>query len=212
MRTGAIVRWVGTNTDIHERKLAEDANTRDRDRFWQLSQDLLVVCDFQGAITAVNPAVTRILGWEENEFVGHNILTFIHPEDLERSRAQLGSLTDGKPMQSFENRFRAKTGGYRVIAWAGVPEAGRIHSIGRDMTEERAARRERERSWTLSPVIKVIATAEGRTLAVNPAWTKLLGWTEDGVGRPACQRLPGSRRGLSKASARLEAARSWAGP
>jgi PAS domain S-box-containing protein len=181
---GAIVRWVGTNTDIHERKLAEDASTRDRDRFWQLSQDLLVVCDFQGAITAVNPAVTRILGWEEDEFVGHDILTFIHPEDLKRSRTQLGRLTDGQPMQGFENRFRAKTGGYRVIAWAGVPEAGRIHSIGRDMTEERAARRERERSWTLSPVIKVIATVEGRMLAVNPAWTRLLGWTEaESVGR-----------------------------
>jgi len=181
---GAIVRWVGTNTDIHERKLAEDANTRDRDRFWQLSQDLLVVCDFEGVITAVNPAVTRILGWEEDDFVGHNILTFIHPDDLERSRAQLGRLLEGQPMLGFENRFRAMSGGYRVIAWAGVPEAGRIHSVGRDMTEERAARRDRERSWTLSPVIKVIATAEGQVLAVNPAWTKLLGWTDaDSVGR-----------------------------
>jgi PAS domain S-box-containing protein len=181
---GAILRWVGTNTDIHERKLAEDANARDRDRLWQLSQELLVVCDFEGGITAVNPAVTRILGWDEDEFAGHNILSFIHPEDLDRSRGQLGRLTQGHAMQGFENRLRAKDGGYRVIAWAGVPEAGRIHSIGRDMTEERAARRDRERSWTLSPVIKVIATLDGRTLAVNPAWTKLLGWTEaESVGR-----------------------------
>jgi PAS domain S-box-containing protein len=179
-----IVRWVGTNTDIHERKLAEDSNTRDRDRFWQLSQDLLVVCDFRGAITATNPAVTRILGWQEDEFVGQNILTFIHPEDLERSRAQLSRLLEGQPMQGFENRFRATSGAYRLIAWAGVSDAGRIHSIGRDVTEERAALRERERSWTLSPVLKVIATTEGRMLAVNPAWTKLLGWTEaDSVGR-----------------------------
>jgi PAS domain S-box-containing protein len=181
---GAIERWVGTNTDIHERKLAEDANARDRDRLWQLSQELLVVCDFEGLITAVNPAVTRILGWAEDEFAGHNILAFIHAEDLDRSRVQLGRLTEGQPMQGFENRFRAKDGGYRVIAWAGVPEAGRIHSIGRDMTEQRAMQRERERSWTLSPVIKVIATVGGRTLSVNPAWTRLLGWTEDeSVGR-----------------------------
>jgi PAS domain S-box-containing protein len=181
---GAIVRWVGTNTDIHDRKLAEDASTRDRDRFWQLSQDLLVVCDFEGAITAVNPAVTRILGWEEQEFLGHNILAFIHPDDMERSRSQLERLSDGQPMQGFENRLRATSGGYRTIAWAGVSDAGRIHAIGRDMTEERAARRERERSWTLSPVLKVIATADGRVLAVNPAWTKALGWTEaDSVGR-----------------------------
>jgi PAS domain S-box-containing protein len=175
---------VGTNTDIHERKLAEDATMRDRERFWQLSRDLLVVCDFQGAITAVNPAVTHMLGWAENEFVGHDILTFIHPDDLERSQAQLSHLRHGQPMQGFENRFRGKLGGYHVIVWAGVPDAGRIHAIGRDMTEERAALRDRDRSWTLSPVIKVIATVEGRTLAVNPAWTNLLGWTaEESVGR-----------------------------
>jgi PAS domain S-box-containing protein len=200
---GAIVRWVGTNTDIHERKLAEDASTRDRDRFWQLSQDLLVVCDFQGVITAANPAVTRLLGWEEDEFVGHNILTFIHPEDLDRSRAQLGNLTEGTPMQGFENRFCVKSGGYRIIAWAGMPEAGRIHSVGRDMTEERAALRDRERSWTISPVIKVIATADGRTLAVNPAWTKLLGWTEaDSVGRHVNEFL--APEGLEKGQRGLE--------
>ena len=181
---GAIVRWVGTNTDIHERKLAEDANVRDRDRFWQLSQDLLVVSDFTGSITAVNPAVTAILGWDQDEFVGHNLLAFIHPEDMARSRNQLFRLTEGQTMQGFENRFRTKAGGYRMIAWAAVPEAGRIHAIGRDMTDEHAASRERERSWTLSPVIKVIATLDGRTLAVNPAWTRLLGWTEaDSVGR-----------------------------
>jgi PAS domain S-box-containing protein len=200
---GAIVRWVGTNTDIHERKLAEDANTRDRDRFWQLSQDLLVVCDFSGAITAVNPAVTRILGWAEEEFAGHSILSFIHPEDLGRSQAQLARLTDGLSMQSFENRFRAKDGGYRVIAWAGVPEAGRIHSVGRDMTAEYAARRERERSWTLSPVIKVVATLDGRTLAVNPAWTRLLGWTEaESVGRHVNEFL--APEGLEKGLLGLE--------
>jgi PAS domain S-box-containing protein len=181
----AIERWVGTNTDIHERKLAEDASTRDRNRLWQLSRELLLVCDFKGMITAVNPAVTRILGWAEDEFAGHDILSFIHPVDLHRSRGQLGRLAEGQVMQGFENRFRAKDGGYRMIAWAAVPEAGRIHAIGRDMTEERAVQREQERSWTLSPVIKLIATVGGRTLAVNPAWTKALGWTEaESIGRP----------------------------
>ena len=180
----AIERWVGTNTDIHDRKLAEDANTRDRDRLWQLSQDLLVVCDLGGMITAVNPAVTRVLGWAEHEFAGHNILTFIHPDDMDQALFQFGRMADGKIMQGFESRFRIKDGGYRLIAWAGAAEAGRIHAIGRDTTEEQAVRLERERSWTLSPVVKVIATADGRTLAVNPAWTKLLGWTEaEAVGR-----------------------------
>jgi PAS domain S-box-containing protein len=135
---GAITRWVATNTDIHEQKLAEAASSRDRDRLWRLSQDLLVVCDFEGLITAVNPAVTRTLGWEEDEFAGHDILGFIHPNDLARSRAQLARLVEGQMMLGFENRLRARDGSYRVIAWTGVPEGGRIHSIGRDMTGQRA--------------------------------------------------------------------------
>jgi hypothetical protein len=97
-------------------------------------------------------------------------------------------------MQSFQNRFRAKngapkgnTGGdYRVIAWAGVPEAGRIHSVGRDITEEHAARRERERSWTLSPVIKVIATVDARGQSGMDQAARVDG---GGFGWSACQRI-----------------------
>lgn len=189
---GGIVRWVGTNTDIHERKLAEDANVRDRDRFWQLSQDLLVVCDFTGSITAVNPAVTRILGWEQDEFVGQSLLMFIHPEDLQASRAQLSRLTEGQIMQGFENRFRTRAGGYRVIAWAAVPEAGRIHAIGRDMTAERqaatelaASRAERDRIWNTTNDLMAVAGQDGYIKSCNPAWSRLLGYDEATLlGRP----------------------------
>ncbi len=48
----AVIRWVGTNTDIHDQKLAEAQSTRDRDRMWTMSQDLMLVCDFEGMITA----------------------------------------------------------------------------------------------------------------------------------------------------------------
>ena len=35
---GQILRWIGTNTDIHDQKLAEVETTRDRDRLWTLSR------------------------------------------------------------------------------------------------------------------------------------------------------------------------------
>jgi PAS domain S-box-containing protein len=153
-------------------------SARDRDRLWCLSQELLVVCDYTGVITAANPAVARILGWDDPQFVGHNILDFLHPEDLGRSRAELGRMIDGLNMHAFENRVRTNRGDYRLIEWAGVPDDGRIHAIGRDVTAERAVMRDRERSWTLSPVLKVVATVDGTMMAVNPAWTRVLGWTE----------------------------------
>jgi PAS domain S-box-containing protein len=209
---GAIARWVGTNTDIHEQKLAEAATTRDRDRLWRLSQELLVVCDFAGLITAVNPAVTRILGWEEDEFAGHNILNFIHPDDLERSRAQLGRLVEGQTMQGFENRFRAKDGGWRVISWAGVPEEGRIHSIGRDVTAEQqaeaalaASRAERDRIWNTTNDLMGVVGPDGFMKSVNPAWSRLLGYDEATLlSRPAIDFVDkADRHRVAAAKARL---------
>ena len=41
--------------------------------------------------------------------------------------------------------------------------------------------RERDRIWTLSGDLLSVSTMEGQTLAVNPAWTKVLGWTHDEV-------------------------------
>jgi len=38
--------------------------------------------------------------------------------------------------------------------------------------------RERDRIWTLSPVLKVVAGRDGRIRSVNPAWSRATGWSE----------------------------------
>ncbi len=44
--------------------------------------------------------------------------------------------------------------------------------------------RERERHWRLAPVLMVVGRSGGVLERVNPAWTRILGWsTEDTVGR-----------------------------
>ena len=45
------------------RLLAE--RTHERDRIWQVSEDLLGVGNFEGYFFSVNPAWTRTLGWSE---------------------------------------------------------------------------------------------------------------------------------------------------
>ncbi len=182
--SGEIIRWIGTNTDIHEQKLAEVETARDRDRLWTLSQELMLVCDYAGVITAVNPSAERLLGWSECDMVGQSLATFIHPDDLARTIAELGRLSQGATTLAFENRYRSRTGDYRLLDWAAVPDAGRIHAIGRDITEERRATRDRDRIWNLSPVLKVVATRDGIIAAANPTFNKVLGWLpEETVGR-----------------------------
>ena len=45
--------------------------TRERDRIWQVSEDLLGVSNFDGYFVSINPAWTRLLGWSEEEIKAH---------------------------------------------------------------------------------------------------------------------------------------------
>ena len=135
---GVISAWVGTNTDIEAQKRAEAAFAQDRDRLWRISQDLMLVCDFEGTITAVNPSAERLLGWDEGEMVGRRVADFLHPEDLAANARELASSSGGAATFAFENRYRTKAGEYRLLAWSAVPGNGRIHAVGRDVTEQRS--------------------------------------------------------------------------
>ena len=60
-----------------------------------------------------------------------------------------------------------------------------LHSKAADLEAEVVAqRRDRDRVWTLSPVLKVVASPDGRIGAVNPSWSRTLGWSPaETVGR-----------------------------
>jgi PAS domain S-box-containing protein len=181
---GRVTGWVGTNTDIEEQKRSEATTAADRNRLWAMSQELMLVCTIEGVITAVNPSATRLLGWEEQEMVGATLADFLHPDDLSGTEQEVAKLGDGVTTQAFENRYRTKSGDYRLLAWTAVPDAGRIHAVARDITDERRLALERERIWKLSPVLKVVTSADGIVTDVNPSWTTTLGWDhEETVGR-----------------------------
>ncbi len=177
---GVIAVVIETTEKVLARRHLED----DRNRLWSLSRDLLLVCTFEGVITAVNPTATRMLGWAEEEMVGRTLAEFIHPDDIAATGQEVDALSGGVTTLAFENRYRGKDGGYRLLAWTAVPDNGRIHAVGRDITEERRLARDRERIWTLSPVLKVVTDASGRVTDVNPSWTTILGWSrEETIGR-----------------------------
>ena len=149
---GGLVGAVLTMRDDTERRAAEQTlleltatleirvkeRTRERERTWRNSQDLLLVVDPKGVFQAANPAWTHILGWLPDEIVGCSYLRFIHPDDRASSReAFVGAMTNGLPR--YENRFRHKDGSYRWVSWVAAPEEDFIHASGRDITAERAS-------------------------------------------------------------------------
>jgi PAS domain S-box-containing protein len=150
---GRIIRWIGTNTDVHDQKLiagelaelnatlAErvEEKTRERDRIWNVSQDLLLVADRDGVWRTINPAWTRTLGWSEAELLNRTSRWLEHPDDGGTTRAQVAKLGRDDTTVRFESRFRHKEGSYRWLSWTGVSDEDHIYAVARDVTAERAA-------------------------------------------------------------------------
>ena len=146
---GEVVRWFGTNTDVTEQIVAENAlrelnetleqrveeETRERLQIWNVSQDLLVVADLKGKYLSVNPAWTPTLGWSDSELLGRTSQWLLHPDDQDRTKGEIGRLAAGQKTLLFESRFRHKDGSYRWISWKAVPDGGRIYAMGRDVTD-----------------------------------------------------------------------------
>ena len=150
---GTVSRWIGTNTDIEDRKCATaqlerlnenlgqqvEERTRDRDRMWRLSTDVMLVADFQARIEAVNPAWTTLFGWAQHELVGGDFMGLVHPDDRAATLAEVGKLAQGITTLKFENRYRRKDGSYRWLSWTAVPAENHIHAVGRDVQAEKEA-------------------------------------------------------------------------
>jgi PAS domain S-box-containing protein len=150
---GVVTRWIGTNTDVHDQKriadqLAElnatlaqrvEEKTRERDRIWNVSQDLLLVADRNGVWKTINPAWTRTLGWSEAELLDRTSEWLEHPDDVGITQARVKKLGNSGETAKFENRFRHKDGSYRWLSWTGVPDQDHIYAVARDVTAEKAA-------------------------------------------------------------------------
>jgi PAS domain S-box-containing protein len=133
------------NAEIELRHLNERlaalvaARTRERDRIWNVSQDLLVVADLTGTWLNVNPAATLALGWSEEEMIGRSVDWLLHPDDIAATGAQVDTLARGQKTSRFENRLRRKDGTYRWMSWTATPHEGQIYGVARDVTEEKEA-------------------------------------------------------------------------
>ncbi len=91
---GTIVRWFGTNTDIHDHKLALEQLAD----IIKTALDCIVCMDHRGRITEWNPAAEATFGYRREEAVGRDLAeTIIPPQLRERHRAGLANyLATGK--------------------------------------------------------------------------------------------------------------------
>lgn len=104
---------------------------------WRVSPDMMCILDQEGRFVAINPAWQPTLGWAAEEIIGSPYVTFLHPDDLERSMAAFAVVKSGQPVLRFENRYRRKDGGHRWFSWVAVPEGEHFYCTIRDITDDK---------------------------------------------------------------------------
>jgi PAS domain S-box-containing protein len=112
--------------------------TRERDRIWQVSEDLLGVGNFEGYYISVNPAWTKTLGWSEDEIKTLHVNELLHPDDATVAIEGRRRLAEGTDTVRLENRYRHKDDSYRWIYWTLTVDQGLIYVVGRDVTADKA--------------------------------------------------------------------------
>lgn len=117
------------------------------DSFFTLSLDMLAIADFAGYFLKLNPAWEKTLGFTREELRSRPMFEFVHPDDLERTRAQNLAVRTGGQAISFENRYRCKDGSYRWLLWNATPDFERqlVYAVARDITDRKRLEEERER-------------------------------------------------------------------
>jgi len=142
--SGDLVQFVGSSTDITERKRAEQA-TRLLAAIVESSHDAIVSKSLNGVITSWNKGAERLFGYAAEEAVGQNITLIIPPERRHEERTIVEQLTRGERVDHFETVRMRKDGSLLDVSLTISPmkdASGRVvgaSKLARDITERKRA-------------------------------------------------------------------------
>ncbi len=123
--------------------------TRERDRIWSRSLDLIAVLGRDGGLRSVNPAWTNLLGYAEDELLGRPFAQFVHAEDQAAIAPALGAEAAAEHV---DLRLRDAKGAWRRLDWTFVPEDDALYATGRDVTERRLLEEQLRQSQKMEAV------------------------------------------------------------
>jgi PAS domain S-box-containing protein len=170
---GEVYRVVGIAKEITEWK----HTTEERDRFFMLSLDMLCIAGFDGYFKRLNPAWERTLSFTTTELMAEPFLSFVHPDDREKTRVATEQLNAGQDVILFENRYRSKGGAYKWFEWKATsfPDQQQIYAVARDVTERKQLEAQFMQAQKMESVGRL---AGGVAHDFNNLLTAISGYTE----------------------------------
>ena len=161
----------------------------DRERFWDLSGDLMCSAGVDGYFKRLNPAWEATLGWTEKELRSRPFIDFVHPDDRDQTIAETASLADGGYRTiNFENRYQCRDGSYRELLWSAtsIAEEGLIYAMARDSTASKRDQEELRSSEQFLdsvldnlPNMVFVKDADLRFVGLNQAGERMLGTSRE---------------------------------
>ncbi|PFG11862.1 PAS domain-containing sensor histidine kinase [Bacillus sp. es.036] len=150
-------------TEKHEAEMKLQLNEKKHRMILEHSNDLICMMNHEGITVYASPSYKEVLGYEQSEVIGKDILTFIHPEDYEKCQKAIQTLTETK--QSITTVYRKRhASGHSVILEAkgmavseGDEQVNHFVFIARDITEKMQLEQYRENIEKLAIIGDVAA-------------------------------------------------------
>ncbi|HOX91787.1 MAG TPA: histidine kinase dimerization/phosphoacceptor domain -containing protein, partial [Spirochaetales bacterium] len=111
--------------------------TEEFELYFSTALDMFAIADTDGHFLKLNPQWEVALGWPVATLQGSLFLDYVHPDDIERTKAAVSQLSNRETVVDFVNRYRTASGDYRMIEWRSVtgPDGKTIYAAARDISE-----------------------------------------------------------------------------
>jgi len=109
--------------------------------FFELSVNLNLISDMNGTVILINNMAESTLGYRKDELINSSFLDLVHPSDVDNTIEEMKYLSHGKFVESFENRYKSKSGEYIDLRWSAQADknTGLIYASAQNITAVKLA-------------------------------------------------------------------------
>ncbi len=196
-------------SSFFEIKMEEYRRDKSDERFRKIFESSgvgLVHATLEGNLISVNPAFSKMTGYDESELHNLNFKVFTHPDDIDNHVNELQDLIDGKTPSFFVEKRYLRKGGATI--WVklnvspysrekGKPESlvGIVENITREREAEKALQESEDRYRMLSDLSLegIVIHQDGIFQDCNEQFLQVSGYTRDELkGKNLMELLIGS--------------------